>query len=191
MCVGLSLGFLSCSIDLYFCFCASTILSFFLNLFLAVLGLRCCVQAFSGCGERGLLFIAVHRLLIAVASLVVEHGLQARGLQQLQHVGFSSCSMWAQQLWLVGSRAQAQQLWCMGLVAPRHVGSSRTRAQTCVTCSGRRILNYCATREVPYCLDYCSFVVQSEVREPDSSSSVFPSQDCFGYSGSFVFPYKL
>ena len=24
MCTGLSLGFLSCSIDLYFCFCAST-----------------------------------------------------------------------------------------------------------------------------------------------------------------------
>ena len=29
-CVGLSLGFLSCSIDLYFCFCASTILSWLL-----------------------------------------------------------------------------------------------------------------------------------------------------------------
>ena len=43
---------------------------------------------------------------------------------------------------------------------------------------------------VPYSLHYCSFVVQSEVREPDSSSSVFLSQDCFGYSGSFVFPYK-
>ena len=27
------------------------------------------------CGERGLLFVAVCRLLIAVASLVVEHGL--------------------------------------------------------------------------------------------------------------------
>ena len=26
---------------------------------------------------------------------------------------------------------------------------------------------------VPYCVDYCSFVVLSEVREPDSSSSVF------------------
>ena len=26
---------------------------------------------------------------------------------------------------------------------------------------------------VPYCLDYYSFVIQSEVREPDSSSSVF------------------
>ena len=30
---------------------------------------------FSSCGERGLLFVAVHGLLIAVASLVVEHGL--------------------------------------------------------------------------------------------------------------------
>ena len=30
---------------------------------------------FSSCGQRGLLFIAVCRLLIAVASLVVEHGL--------------------------------------------------------------------------------------------------------------------
>ena len=50
-------------------------------LFLAALGLRCCVQAFSSCGERGLLFVAVRRLLIAVASLVVEHGPQARGLQ--------------------------------------------------------------------------------------------------------------
>ena len=29
----------------------------------------------SSCGERGLLFIAVHGLLIAVASLVAEHGL--------------------------------------------------------------------------------------------------------------------
>ena len=31
--------------------------------------------AFSSCGERGLLFIAVCRLVIAVASLVAEHGL--------------------------------------------------------------------------------------------------------------------
>ena len=42
---------------------------------LAALGLRCCVQAFSSCGEWGLLFIAVRRLLIAVASLVAEHRL--------------------------------------------------------------------------------------------------------------------
>ena len=31
--------------------------------------------AFSNCGEQGLLFIVVHRLLIVVASLVVERGL--------------------------------------------------------------------------------------------------------------------
>ena len=37
--------------------------------------------AFSSCGERGLLFIAVCRLLIAVASLVAEHRLYACRLQ--------------------------------------------------------------------------------------------------------------
>ena len=42
---------------------------------MAVLGLRCCVRIFSSCGERGLLFVAVRGLLIAVASLAVEHGL--------------------------------------------------------------------------------------------------------------------
>ena len=47
----------------------------FLNLFLAALGLHCCARAFSSCGEGGLLFVAVHRLLIEVASLVAEHGL--------------------------------------------------------------------------------------------------------------------
>ena len=44
-------------------------------LFLAALGVCCCVRAFSSCGERGLLFVTVRGLLIAVASLVAEHGL--------------------------------------------------------------------------------------------------------------------
>ena len=43
----------------------------------------------------------------------------------------------------------------------------------------------------PCCFDDCSFVVQSEVREPDSSSSVFLSQYCFCSSGSSVSPYKF
>ena len=47
---------------------------YLIYLLLAALGLRCCVRAFSSCGERGLLFVAVHGLLIAVASLVAEHG---------------------------------------------------------------------------------------------------------------------
>ena len=59
----------------------------FVCLFMAALGLHCCVQAFSSCSEWGLFFVAVRGLLIAVASLVVEHRLQARRL--------SSCASWA------------------------------------------------------------------------------------------------
>ena len=42
---------------------------------------RCCTQAFSSCGESGLLLVAVLRLPIAVASLVAEQGLRVHGLQ--------------------------------------------------------------------------------------------------------------
>ena len=41
-----------------------------------------------------------------------------------------------------------------------------------------------------YCLDDSRFVVQSEVRKVDSSSSIL-SQNCFSYLGSFMVPYKL
>ena len=44
-------------------------------LFMAALGLRCCTRAFSSCIEQGLLFVAVHRLLIVEVSLVAEHRL--------------------------------------------------------------------------------------------------------------------
>ena len=46
----------------------------FFFFFLAVLGLFCWARAFSSCGEWGLLFVAACGLLIAVASLVAEHG---------------------------------------------------------------------------------------------------------------------
>ena len=99
-------------------------------LFLAALGLHCCTQAFSSCGERGLLFVVVLGLLIVVASLFVEHRLQTSRLQQL---------------------------WCTGLVAPRQVGSSQTRARTHVPCIGRQILNHCATRETLEFLNSCYY----------------------------------
>ena len=41
-----------------------------INLFIFV-----CVWAFSSCGEPGLLFVVVRGLLVAVPSLVAEHGL--------------------------------------------------------------------------------------------------------------------
>ena len=62
------------------------------------------------------------------ASVVVARGLSSCGSRALQH-RLSSCGT--------------------GLVAPRHGGSSRTRARTRVPCIGRQILNHCATREVP------------------------------------------
>ena len=42
---------------------------YLLTYLFAVLGLRCCMGAFSSCSEQGLLFVAVRGLLIVVASL--------------------------------------------------------------------------------------------------------------------------
>ena len=56
----------------------NTIIFYFnklIYLFMAALGHRCCTRAFSSCGEQGLLLVTVCMLLIAVASLVAEHGL--------------------------------------------------------------------------------------------------------------------
>ena len=47
---------------------------------MTVLGLRFCVRAFSSCGKRGPLFIAVRGPLTIAASLVAEHRLQTHRL---------------------------------------------------------------------------------------------------------------
>nr|XP_005902765.2 PREDICTED: limb region 1 protein homolog [Bos mutus] len=69
-------------------------------------------------------WLLVHRLFIVVAPLV-EHGLPGHGLQRLQHAAQWLCledsSAQAQGLQPLGSRARAQQCWCMGLVAPWHL----------------------------------------------------------------------
>ena len=57
---------------------------------MAVLGLRFCARAFSSCGKRGPLFIAVRGPLTNAASPVAEHRLQTRRL--------SSCGSRAQLL---------------------------------------------------------------------------------------------
>ena len=44
-------------------------------LFLSVVHLCCCIESFSSCSGWGLLFIGVLRLLIVVASVLVEHRL--------------------------------------------------------------------------------------------------------------------
>ena len=60
----------------------------------------------------------------------------------LQSMSSGECGLpW---LWLPSSRAQSQWLWCTGLVAPRHLGSSQTRDWTSVSCIGRQILYHWA-----------------------------------------------
>ena len=65
------------------------------------------MQAFSSCGEKGLLFVAVRGLLIAVASLVAEH--KALGTQASVVVarGLSSCGLRAPERRLSSCGAQA------------------------------------------------------------------------------------
>ena len=52
------------------------------------------------------------------------------------------CSVWASHCGSFSCGAWAQQLWCKGLVARRHVGSFQTTDQTCGPCIGRWMLNH-------------------------------------------------
>ena len=58
---------------------------FFSHSFLAALSLRCCAGASSSCGKQGLLLVAMRRLLIAVASLVLGTASRCVGLVVVAH----------------------------------------------------------------------------------------------------------
>ena len=105
--------------------CISTYIYIFFNVFLAALGLHCCAWAFSCCGGYA-----------------------------------SSCSVFSywrtRAPWCAELRGPwAQSLWHTALASPWHVGSSRTRYLTHVSCIARRILNHWATREAQV---YVSFM---------------------------------
>ena len=72
---------------------------------MAVLGLHCCTSFSLVVGSGGYSLVVVQALLTAVPSLARSS--RVPGLRQL---------------------------WCTGLAAPRHVGSSRTRDRTHVFC---------------------------------------------------------
>ena len=92
----------------------------FIQLFLAVLGLPCWAD-FS----------------LVVAPLYLWYtGFSLQWLLLLLSVDSRMCGL--QQLKLLGSRSQAQQLWFMALVAPQHVESSQTKDRNCVSCIGGR-----------------------------------------------------
>ena len=147
----LSTSFFVYFVSQVFCHCQMTQLAFiyFFNksiylFILAALGLRCCTWAFSSCGERGLLFVVVRGLLIAVASLAAQRVLQARGFQQF---GMGALE---RRLSSCGSRALERRLSCgaraqllrgmQGLPGPglKPVSPALT---------GGFFLNHCATRE--------------------------------------------
>ena len=97
---------------------------------------------FSSRGGQGLLSTC-RRVGFSLWGLLLFWSMDSR-VHRLQQF-----STWAQQLWLPGSRAQAQQLWRTDLEAPWHAGSSWIRDQTHVSCIGRWILYHWATREAP------------------------------------------
>ena len=80
----------------------------------------------------------VHGLLIAAASLVVEHGLWALGLS-------SSLALYS-----TGSIVVAHGLGCS-----LACGISQTRDQTCVSCIGRQVVNHWTTKEIPIFFFFC------------------------------------
>ena len=103
----------------------------FIYLLLSVLGLHCCA-GFQLVAVSGATLVMVCGLLIAVVFLVTEHKLQhAQASVVMAHELSGSAPV---------SRAQAQQLWLMGLVTPWHVRYSWTGDGTHVSCIGRWIL---------------------------------------------------
>ena len=100
-------------------------------------GLQLCwvfiaAQFFSSCGKQGLLSSCGVWAFYCGGVSCCRADPRAQGLHLF---------------WFPGPRAQAQKLWWTGLVVLWHVGSSRTRDQTCVSCIGKRILYHWATRE--------------------------------------------
>ena len=94
---------------------------------MAVVCLHFCARAFSSCGKRGPLFIAVRGPLTIVASLVAEHRLQMHRL--------SNC----------GSRAQLlRSMWDLPRLGIEPVSPALAgRFSTTASPGKPRILNFC------------------------------------------------
>ena len=99
-----------------------------------MLGLHCCrcFSLIAGSGSYSL--VALHRLLIAVASLTVKHGLQDLQTSVVVTYGLSSS---VPRLWRTGSIVVAHRLSCSrahGIFPIRNqIGVSCTHAQLCPT----------------------------------------------------------
>ena len=118
--LGAFFFFSSISFSKCICFIFFKKMYILIYLCLVVLSLHGCARAFLQQWRVGAALqlwctdISFQRLLV----------LQSTGSRANEH----------QQFQLPGSRALAQQLWCPGLAALWHVGSSQIRDQTCLLC---------------------------------------------------------
>ena len=108
-----------------------------------MLGLHCCVWAFSSCDNLGRLFLAGRRLLTALASHCAGFCCRAQALGCEAFCSF---------------QALEHRLCSCG--APRPVDSFQTGDRTRKPCTGRHILIQCTTRGVPSFLHWVFVVVQ-------------------------------
>ena len=101
-----------------------------------MLGLRCWAWAFSGCGEQGLLFVAVCGLLIVVASLCCRAQALGTWAAVVVACGLSICGSWVLERRLSSHGTQTQLLCGMWdlpgpgleLVSPALAGGFLTTA---------------------------------------------------------------
>ena len=87
------------------------------NFILGCAGSSCYLGFSLVASSRGYFLVVVQRHVTAESSPVAEHRVHA--LQQLWHTGSV--------VEFTGSWAQAQKLWCTGLAALQHLGSSWIR----------------------------------------------------------------
>ena len=97
--------------------------------------------------EADSLFINLFIFGCVGSSFLCEGFLQLWRAGATLHCGAQASHCRGLSLWSTGSRRAGSVVWLTGPVAPRHVGSSQTRARTRVPCIDRQILNHCATRE--------------------------------------------
>ena len=103
-----------------------------------MLGLCCFVWAFSSCGEQNWLFTVVRRLVIAVASVAVEHRLRGARASAAAAHRLSTCSSQAQYLQLTGSVLAAHGLsTCSSRAKYLQLTGSVLAAHGLSTCSSR------------------------------------------------------
>ena len=120
--------------------------------------------------NRGYSPVVVCRLLVQQVSLITELGLQAHGLQLLQHAGsvVETCGL---------QGLQALVVVVQGLNSSEAYGIfpgwGSNQVPCHVLCIGRQILIYCTTREVQCFLFLNGYIPRSGITRSYSSSFFF------------------